>query len=168
MLGADHPLTLTFLSNLGNFLGDKGDHAAAEALGRRALEGRERVLGPDHHDTLTSVSNLAQLLDDKGDLAGAEPLYLQAQARMERLLSPQDDFRLDLEHYFSLFREKQGRLAEALALAVQAAEGSKGLPADSALRRTYEQHFQALRAKVAAAATGASPPPGPTPRTTGR
>ncbi len=68
---------------------------------------------------------------------------------MERLLSPGNIVRLDLEHYFSLFREKQGRLPEALALAAEAAEGCKGLPGESPLRRTYEQHYRELQAKSA-------------------
>ena len=75
---------------------------------------------------------------------------------MERLLPPGDTYRLDLEHYFSLFREKQGRLTEALALAQEAAEGCQGMRVDSTLRRTYEEHFQALQAKMAAS------PPVPT------
>ncbi len=123
---------------------------------RRALEGRERVLGPDHSETLMSLSNLAQVLDAKGDLAAAEPLYQRAQASMECLLVPQDDIRLDLEHFFSLFREKQGRLREALALAEQVAAGCKGLPENSPLRRTCEQHYQGLQAKVAASPTPVS------------
>ena len=155
----DHPMTLTLFHNLGGLLQDKGDYPAAESYTRRALEGRERVLGPDHTDTLSTLSNLAQLLDAEGDPAAAEPLYLQAQARMERLLSPQDDARLDLEHYFSLFREKQGRLTEALALAAQAAEGCRGMPEGSPLRRTYEEHFSKLQSTMQATASHPLPSP---------
>ena len=154
-MGPEHPLTLAVIHNLGSLLQDLGDYPAAEAYTRRALEGRERVLGPNHSDTLMTLSNLAQLFDAKGDPAAAEPLYEQAQASVERLLSPQDAIRLDLEHYFSLFREKQCRFPEALGLAAQAAEGAKGMPEGSPVRRTYEQHYQALQAKVDAAV---SPP----------
>ena len=108
---------------------------------------------------MSTLSNLAQLLDAEGDPAAAEPLYLQAQARMERLLSPQDDARLDLEHYFSLFREKQGRLTEALALAAQAAEGCRGMPESSPLRRTYEEHFSKLQSTMQATASHPLPSP---------
>ncbi len=147
-LGPEHPATLVLLDNLGILLGNKGDYTAAESFTRRALEGRERVLGPDHVDTLRSVSNLAQLLDTKGDLAAAESLYLRGQAGVERL-PPQEDVRMDFEHYFSMFREKQGRLPEALALARQAAEGCRTMPENSPLRRTYEQHYRELQAKSA-------------------
>ena len=75
---------------------------------------------------------------------------------MERRLPPSDGYRLDQEHHFSLFREKQGRLAEALALAAQAAGGSREMTVGSTLRRTYEEHFQVLQAKAKAA-----PPPAP-------
>ncbi len=147
-MGPDHPMTLTILHNLGSLLQDEKDYPSAESYTRRALEGRERILGPDHSDTLMSLSSLAQVLDAKGDLAAAEPIYQQAATRMEHLLPPQDDIRLDLEHFFSLFRENQGRLSEALALAAQVADGCKGLPESSPLRQTYEQHFQHLQAKV--------------------
>ena len=157
--GPDHPITLAIVHNLGGLLQDEGDYPSAESYTRRALEGRERVLGPDHSDTLMTLSNLAQLLDAKGDAASAEPLYQRAQASIERLLSPQDDIRMDFEHYFSLFREKQGRLPEALALAEQVADACKALPEGSPVRRTYEQHFQALRGKVAALASPALTPP---------
>ena len=106
-----------------------------------------------------TLSNLAQLRDAKGDPDAAEPLYEQAQARVERLLSPQDAIRIDLEHYFSLFREKQGRLAEALALAAQAAEGAKWMPEGSPLRHTYEEHFRKLQAAMSATASRPRPSP---------
>ncbi len=162
-LGPEHPATLVLLDNLGILLGNRGDYTAAESFARRALEGRERVLGPDHVETLRSVSNLAQLLDAKGDFA-AEPLYLRGQASIERLLPPQDEVRMDFEHYFSLFREKQGRLPEALALAKQAADASKALPENSPLRRTYEQHFRDLQTKVVAASPSSGPTQVPTKR----
>ena len=156
-MGPDHPSTLTIANNLGNLLVDEKNYPAAEMYTRRALEGRTRVLGPDHTDALTSLSNLAQLLDARGDAAAAAPIYEQAQRSMERLLSPTDTARLDLEHYFSLFREKQGRLPEALALARQAADACRALPEASPLRHTYEQHFRDLQTKVAAASSSPEP-----------
>ncbi len=148
-LGPEHPATLVLLDNLGILLGNRGDYTAAESFARRALKGRERVLGPDHVETLRSVSNLAQLLDTKGDFAAAEPLYLRGQAGVERL-PPQDEIRMDFEHYFSMFREKQGRLPEALVLAKQVADACKALPESNPLRRTYEQHLVELQGRIAA------------------
>ena len=45
-----------------------------EALHRRALAGREKVLGPEHPGTLNSSKNLAAVLKEKGDLPGAVSL----------------------------------------------------------------------------------------------
>lgn len=56
MLGKEHPLTLTSVSNLAGVLQYQGKYEAAEAMNRRALEGREKVLGKEHPDTLSSVN----------------------------------------------------------------------------------------------------------------
>ena len=63
---------------MASLLARKGDSARAEALYRRALASREKVLGPVHSDTLTSVNNLARFLESKGDYAQAEPLFRRA------------------------------------------------------------------------------------------
>ncbi|CAG8882505.1 unnamed protein product, partial [Penicillium egyptiacum] len=43
---------------LGLVLESQGKYEEAEAIHRRTLQDREKVLGPEHPDTLTSVSNL--------------------------------------------------------------------------------------------------------------
>src|SRR5271166_6263855 len=82
-LGADHPDTLTAVSNLAHRYQTEGRHSEAEALYKRAVEARERVLGPEHPDTITSVNNLALLYKDEGRYEEAEPLYKRAFAESE-------------------------------------------------------------------------------------
>ena len=57
-LGAEHPDTLGIVNNLGDLLSEKGDYDGAEALYRRALEGREKALGAEHPDTRQTLTNL--------------------------------------------------------------------------------------------------------------
>ena len=162
-LGREHPDTLQSVNNLAELLDTRGDYAHAEVLFRRALEVRERTLGKQEPRTLHSVSNLAQVLDAKGEDTAAEALYLRAEADMEHVLSPEHYFRLELDYHFSLLREKQGRLAEALPLAEHAAAGAaKTLLAASPDRLKYEKNLADLRAKLAAASpvpAAASPHP---------
>ena len=65
-MGAEHPLTATSLSNLGNVLHLQGKFAEAEQIHRRALAIRTKVLGHGHPDTATSLNNLANVLFEQG------------------------------------------------------------------------------------------------------
>jgi hypothetical protein len=62
MLGAEHPSTLTSVSNLVSVLQDQGKYKEVENMHRRALKGRRKVLGVEHLDTLISINNLASVL----------------------------------------------------------------------------------------------------------
>lgn len=62
------------VNNLAALLDEKGDHAAAEPLSRRALDVCERTLGPEHPDTCRSAYNLAALHLQQKDFAKALPL----------------------------------------------------------------------------------------------
>ncbi|SLM38014.1 nb-arc and tpr domain protein [Lasallia pustulata] len=52
--------------------------AEAEAMYRRALEGREKAWGPEHTSTLGTVNNLGNLYKDQGKMAEAEAMYRRA------------------------------------------------------------------------------------------
>lgn len=67
--------TATLLSNCGWFQDQQGKYEEGEAMHRRALEAREKVLGHEHPDTLTSVSNLGSVLSSQGKHEDAEPMY---------------------------------------------------------------------------------------------
>jgi hypothetical protein len=61
--GEDQLNTATLLSNCRLFLSGQGAYEEAEAMYRRALEAREKVLGHEHLDTLIIVDNLGLVLD---------------------------------------------------------------------------------------------------------
>ncbi len=60
----EHPSTATSLSNLGNVLYLQGKYPESEAVYRRALAMREKLLGSDHPDVATSLNNLANVLQE--------------------------------------------------------------------------------------------------------
>ena len=66
----DHPYVATTLSNLGNVYEDEGKYADAEALHKRALAIREKVLGAEHPDVAGSLTNLAIVHGSQGQYAG--------------------------------------------------------------------------------------------------
>jgi tetratricopeptide (TPR) repeat protein len=65
VLGAEHPDTLASVNNLGNVLDRQGKYDEAEAMHRRALEAREKVLARWKY-TLISVDNLGDVLGSQG------------------------------------------------------------------------------------------------------
>ncbi|SLM37270.1 nb-arc and tpr domain protein [Lasallia pustulata] len=58
--------------------------AEAEAMYRRALEGREKAWGPEHTSTLDTVNNLGNLYADQGKMAEAEAMYRRALESKEK------------------------------------------------------------------------------------
>jgi hypothetical protein len=67
--------TLTSVGNLASVLRNQGKYEEAEAMNRRALEMREKVLGKEHPDTLTSMSQLASALSDQDKDVEAEQMH---------------------------------------------------------------------------------------------
>src|ERR1700722_98886 len=78
MLGAEHPSTLTSMTNLASTYRNQGQSKEAEELEVQVMEARKRVLGPEHPDTLTSMDNLASMYSENfpggqgGDLSGQD------------------------------------------------------------------------------------------------
>jgi hypothetical protein len=62
VLGADHPQTLTSMSNLAGTLLRMGQPELAEPLFRQALVASERLLGPEHFHTQRVETNLRMTL----------------------------------------------------------------------------------------------------------
>ncbi|KAI4592133.1 hypothetical protein KJ359_011508 [Pestalotiopsis sp. 9143b] len=85
-LGANHPYTLTSVSNLAGAVQNQGKYEEAEQMNRRVLDGREKALGKDHPDTLTSISNLAGVLRDQGKYEEAEQMNRRALDGREKAL----------------------------------------------------------------------------------
>ena len=67
-------------------LSRQGKYNEAEAMHRRALEGREKALGFEHPDTLTSVSNLRSVLSSQGKYDEAEAMHRRALEGYEKAL----------------------------------------------------------------------------------
>ena len=61
VFGAEHPDTLTAMSNLVCILVSQGDSVAAGAIQREVVDACQRVLGQEHPDTLTATEMLAQI-----------------------------------------------------------------------------------------------------------
>jgi hypothetical protein len=64
-LEPEHPCTATVTEILAAGLQAQGRYGEAEALFRRALAIRERVMGPEHANTASSLNNLAGLLSEQ-------------------------------------------------------------------------------------------------------
>ena len=86
VLGAEHPSTLSSITNLAAALSGQGRYTEAEQLQRQALPLMEQVLGAEHPLTLKSMANLAATLSDLGRYAEAEQLQRQALQLKEQVL----------------------------------------------------------------------------------
>ena len=89
------------------------DKTGAEALYRKVLESRERLLGPTHPDTLHSVRNLGNLLKQKGDLTEAEALHRKVLEAREKLLGPEHPDTLISMNELGILLSMKNDLSEA-------------------------------------------------------
>lgn len=64
----------------------QGKYEAAEAIKRRALEGKEKAPGPEHSSTLASVNNMAFVLQCQGKYEAAEAMNRRALEGTEKAL----------------------------------------------------------------------------------
>jgi tetratricopeptide (TPR) repeat protein len=123
LLEVNHPDTLTSVSDLAAVLRDQGQYEAAEAMNRRALEGREEALGANHPETLTSVSNLASVLRDQGQYEAAEAMNRRAlEGREEALGADHPDTLTSVSNLAAVLRN-QGQYEAAEAMNRRALEG---------------------------------------------
>jgi tetratricopeptide (TPR) repeat protein len=79
-LGADHPLTIISLNNIGVLLRDRGRYDEAQPLFQEALAGARKKLGMDHGHTESVIGNLSQLYTMQGKPQLAEPLLRELDA----------------------------------------------------------------------------------------
>lgn len=105
--------TLIALDNLGQVLEKQGKNAQAEALIRRALTAREKVLGRRDPDTLVSINNLAIVLNNLGKHADAEAMHRQALAIKIDIFSPDYPETLASINNLGLVLNSQGKWGEA-------------------------------------------------------
>ncbi len=73
----DHPDTLFAMDRLATVYQNEGKLAQTEAMMKRELASRRKVLGPDHPQTYESINNLGVLYIRMGKYSDAEPYLLQ-------------------------------------------------------------------------------------------
>ncbi|MHB9849109.1 tetratricopeptide repeat protein [Streptomyces krungchingensis] len=116
VLGADHPDTLTWLSNLAYAYEAAGDLGRAIPLYERTLQDSERVLGRDHPNTLTSRNNLAVAYKEAGDLRRAIPLHEYTLREQERVLGRDHPDTLTSRNNLATAYQAAGDLGRAIPL----------------------------------------------------
>jgi tetratricopeptide (TPR) repeat protein len=124
-LGANHPDTLTSVSNLASVLERLGRYEEAESMNRQALEERKKELRANHPDTLTSVNNLALVLERLGRYEEAESMNRQALEERKKELGANHPYTLTSVSNLASVLEMLGRYKEAESMNRQALEGSE-------------------------------------------
>jgi tetratricopeptide (TPR) repeat protein len=125
VLGAEHPDTLTSISNLASTYQNQGRWKEAELLQVQVMETRKKVLGAEHPSTLTIISNLALTYQDQGRWEEAEMLKVQVMETRKRVLGAEHPDTLTSINNLALTYQDQGRWEEAELLQVQVIETSK-------------------------------------------
>jgi tetratricopeptide (TPR) repeat protein len=116
LLGADHPDTLSALTNVAYAYRAAGRMAEAIPLYERTLVDRERLLGADHPDTLISRNNLAGAYRAAGRMAEAISLHERTLVDRERLLGADHPDTLMSRNNLAGAYRAAGRTAEAISL----------------------------------------------------
>jgi tetratricopeptide (TPR) repeat protein len=101
--------------NLTCTLNNTGSYAEAEALGRKILEDRSRVLGPEHRATLKTMVSLAISLRKEARYPEAERLLRDALAIQRRTLGSIDQDEAASLYQIAILDEQEGKNDEALA-----------------------------------------------------
>jgi tetratricopeptide (TPR) repeat protein len=117
--------TATLLSNCGWFQDLQGKYEEAEAMHRRALEAREKVLGHEHPDTLSSVDNLGLVLSRQGRYEEAEAMHRRALEGYEEVLGREHPHTLASVSNLGNVLDRQGKYEEAEAMHRRDLEGSE-------------------------------------------
>lgn len=118
-LGSDKDdlLNATGIANrCGWYLHLQGKYEEAEAMHRRALTIREKVLRADHPDTLTSVNNLGGALHGQGKYEEAEAMHRRALTGYEKVLGANHPNTLTSMWHLSYFWKEQGQDVKAVQL----------------------------------------------------
>ncbi|QGA15967.1 hypothetical protein EYB26_003634 [Talaromyces marneffei] len=121
----DHLNVSTITNRCGWYLYLMGKFEEAEAMHRRALVGREKVLGAEHPDTLSSVGYLGLVLESQGKYEEAEAMHRRALASREKVLGAEHPDTLISVSYLGLVLESQGKYEEAEAMHQRALTGSE-------------------------------------------
>lgn len=116
--GADHPLTLMILNNIGMSMLDSGaDLDEALAALDEAVDGRVRVLGPEHPLALRSMASKARALAQAERTEEALAAYRHVYQVRERILGAGNRDTIRVGRSLGDLLDRIGQDAEALALA---------------------------------------------------
>ncbi|KAF7345915.1 FabD/lysophospholipase-like protein [Mycena venus] len=113
LLGADHPDTLSAMSNLAFTYRKLGRYQEAEPLEGIVLEKRKQLLGADHPDTLLAIANLAATYCKLGRYQEAEPLEGIVLEKRKQLLGADHPHTLLAMGNLAATYHKLGRYQEA-------------------------------------------------------
>jgi tetratricopeptide (TPR) repeat protein len=108
---------------LGRLFAAQVKLAEAEAMYKRALVGREKVLEAEHRSALRTINNLGLLYSAQGKLTEAEVMYERALVGKERALGLEHTSTLRTVNHLGLLYTDQGRLAEAETMFERALAG---------------------------------------------
>jgi hypothetical protein len=86
----------------------QGKYEEAEAMARRALDGKEKTLGRKHQDTLTVAAGLARVLYCCGKYEVAEGIARWAQEGTEKTLGKRHPHTLERAKLLALVVREQG------------------------------------------------------------
>jgi serine/threonine protein kinase/Tfp pilus assembly protein PilF len=107
-------------STIGKVYSDLGHYTNAEAMHRKALALRKKLLGSEHPDVARSLNNIAGVLKQQGKLAEAENLFREALAMHKKVEgSEHPDVASSLNNLAAVL-EEEGKLQEAETLYRQA------------------------------------------------
>jgi ankyrin repeat protein len=112
-MGAEHPLMLKTLVDLGHIFARQGKLDEAENMFVQALEAKEKVLGPRHALTIETMNDLGRLYRSQGNMEKAEEIYQRVlELRVYVYGAPHMLTREVLNSLFALY-SSHGRLTEA-------------------------------------------------------
>jgi tetratricopeptide (TPR) repeat protein len=86
LLGAEHPSTITAMSNLASTLGEQGYLEEAAEMEKEVLEKMRRILGEEHPSTISAMNNLASTLGQQGQLDEAAAMTKEVLEKRRRIL----------------------------------------------------------------------------------
>ena len=115
----DRPETLAVMHDLGMVLRIAGKSDKSEAVLRRALDIRRRILGGNNADTLQTLMELGTALGGEDKLDEAEALMRQALESQQRLLGEEHEAVLEPLYRLRWICAKKGKIDEEESLMKQ-------------------------------------------------
>ncbi|KAK8142845.1 hypothetical protein G3M48_008093 [Beauveria asiatica] len=118
----DESRTSNLLLKVGQSSYKLGQYTAAEAMHRKALELRTKVLGVEHPDTLTNMSNIAHALEGQGQYTAAETMHRKTLELRTKVLGTDNPDTIASMSHVAHALEVQGQYTAAEAMNRRALE----------------------------------------------